>query len=225
MPDTARMDRRRMLPAWLWGSLSLLLACPSPDPIPEPSGTGGDDDMSEDPDPGPSGASCPPINFARSATPDHDPARLSAPAHLTGRTISLAGPDAIETRAPHTSAAQSTSRLSVELGPSAATTPSPQVHERWSEARRLEMSYCINAMPGDDAEVVDAYHRMIRAMASSTAEWERASGSNYIHAAQWDIPFEDPFASLAACGETLVGSERRQRGSCQGAKRAFTGRK
>ena len=106
-----------MFPYWFWGSLSLLPACPSLDPIPEPAGTGGDDDMSEDPAPGPGGASCPSLNIARSATPDDDPARLSTPAKLTGRTISWLGSDALETRTPRASVAKGRSHLANELGP------------------------------------------------------------------------------------------------------------
>jgi hypothetical protein len=80
--------------------------------------------------------------------------------------------------------------LPLTVGPRGigATTVGPHVHERWGESRKLELSYCINGMPGEDAENEAAYHKTIRALSSTMAEWERVSGANFVHVAEDDTP-------------------------------------
>jgi hypothetical protein len=43
-------------------------------------------------------------------------------------------------------------------------------------------------MPGEDAEMQDNYHKTIRALHSTMAEWERATGANIVHIVADRIP-------------------------------------
>lgn len=75
------------------------------------------------------------------------------------------------------------------------------MHERWGESRKLELSYCINFMPGEDAENEANYHKTIRALHSTMAEWERATGVNFVHIVADDTPDQDPHFIPAGNGD------------------------
>lgn len=154
--------------------LLALLGCPGDDGLGAAGGTGGDDEMPDDPTPGPNGPSCVPPRSG--AVPD-EPASRSQPGRRS-RTARLDG-GVGEVTAPHE--------------PLHATTFDPHVHERWDEARKLELAYCINRVSGDDAEREANYHKLIRSLASATAEWERVSDVNFIHLRHDDEPEETPY--------------------------------
>jgi hypothetical protein len=97
-----------------------------------------------------------------------------------------------------------------------ATTGGPHVHERWGESRKLELSYCISGMPGDDAENEAAYHKTIRALSSTMAEWERVSGVNFVHVAEDDTPVTDTYV-------IMQGTERIARADCVAGTKAYFG--
>jgi hypothetical protein len=94
--------------------------------------------------------------------------------------------------------------LPLTVGPRGigATTVGPHVHERWGESRKLELSYCINGMPGEDAENEAAYYKMMRALNTTMAEWERVSGANFVHVREDDTP--GVVAFVVPQGEDLI---------------------
>jgi len=104
---------------------------------------------------------------------------------LNGYSALATDPSPSEAGASPASAAAS---LAADRRPAGATTQDPHIHERWGESRKLELSYCINGMPGEDAENEAAYHKMIRALSSTMAEWERTTGTNFVHVAEDDTP-------------------------------------
>ena len=84
------------------------------------------------------------------------------------------------------------SSLAADGRPVGATTQGPHIHERWGESRKLELSYCINFMPGEDAEKTENYQKTIRALHSTMAEWERVTGANFVHIIADDTPDQSP---------------------------------
>lgn len=101
------------------------------------------------------------------------PAAIDRVVVLAGDAMAAEGVATPRTRQP------GASTLTAAPRPSGATTASPHVHERWGESRKLELSYCITAVYGDDAELEANYHTLIRSLADTTAEWERVTGANF----------------------------------------------
>jgi len=163
--------------------------------------------MPDGSDPGPGGPGCvegiatPPGLSAGDLTAASQPGTVA-------RTVVLRGDSTADTNAPAGPDGMPSSPPLVgrprRVG---ATTIGPHIHERWGESRKLELSYCISGMPGDDAENEDAYHKTIRALSSTMAEWERVSGANFVHVAEDDtpgveayvIPIGDDFIARADC--------------------------
>jgi hypothetical protein len=133
------------------------------------------------------------------------------------RVVEFSGDDAraAEGSATHADAPASSS-LTAPIRPLGATTAHPHVHERWGESRKLELSYCINGMPGEDAENEAAYHKMIRALHSTIAEWERVSGANFVHVREDDRPAATAF--VLPQGDILIS-----RADCAAGTRAYFG--
>lgn len=77
-----------------------------------------------------------------------------------------------------------------------ATTKGPHIHERWGESRKLELSYCITGLIGDDAELEADYHTLIRSFVDTTAEWERVTGANFVHVVT-QLAAEDPIMTVS----------------------------
>jgi hypothetical protein len=98
--------------------------------------------------------------------------------------------------------------LTGSSSPSRATTKDPHVHERWDEARKLELAYCINFVPGEDEEAAANHAKLVRSLVTTTAEWERASGANYIHLREDDEPTATPYVSVLSDGRTRVDAAR-----------------
>jgi hypothetical protein len=176
---------------WIVGMSS---ACPGDDG-PAGSGTGGDEDMPEDDSPGPHGPAC--GERVGGPVPGDSPDDLawaSQPGEVV-RVVTLRGEPALAgDEAPQQGSSPTPSALTATHGPVGATTQGPHVHERWGESRKLELSYCINDMPGEDAELEANYHKTIRALHSTMAEWERATGANFVHIVADDTPDEDFYA-------------------------------
>ena len=144
--------------------------------------------MPDGSDPGPGGPGCAePIGVPPGLTSNEGAAE--AQPGTVERVVELRGDDAIaaEPSAGYVEVPAASS-LTADGRPVGATTEAPHVHERWGESRKLELSYCINGMPGEDAENEAAYHKMIRALNSTMAEWERVSGANFVHVVEDDRP-------------------------------------
>jgi len=124
----------------------------------------------------------------RSRVIQDEPAGRSQPGRVSSRIRLDAGEEG-------ESVALRTARLTAPREPMRATTFDPHVHERWDEARKLKLAYCINFVSGDDAELEANYHKLIRSLVSTTAEWERVSDVNFIHLRQDDEPEETPYLS------------------------------
>lgn len=162
------------------------------------SGTGDDDMMPDDMMPGPGGPSCAaPRMLVPSSSLDD---MASRPQHDPATSIVRLRDEHLDP-APH-QRAPTTRPLTNESPTNNATTKGPHIHERWGEARKHELSYCINGMPGEDAELEFSYHKTIRTLAATTADWERATGANFIHVAADDTP--DQPAVLSLVGNNIV---------------------
>lgn len=177
-------------------------ACPG-DAL-EGSGTGGDEDMPEDEPPGPHGPSCGeqvgrPVP---GGSPD-DLAWASQPAEIE-RVVVLGGVPASRDGAQRQGSSPRPSTVTAARRPFGATTEGPHIHERWGEARKHELSYCINFMPGEDAEAEENYHKTTRALHSTMAEWERVTGANFVHIVADDTPYEDFDAVPSGDGYVVV---------------------
>lgn len=191
-----------------------MTACPGDD-APTGSGTGGDEDMPES-TPGPGGPGCGEAMGVQPGLSPNEPAAASQPGRVE-RIVEMRG-DADLARASDAAqaGASASSSLTDPSRPVGATTADPHIHERWGESRKLELSYCINGMPGEDAENVDAYHKMIRALHSTMAEWERVSGANFVHVREDDTPEVPPFV-------IEQGGIQRARADCVTATKAYFG--
>jgi hypothetical protein len=185
-------------------ALVLFAGCGGDDEVVS-SATGGDE-MPEDEMPGPRGPSC----GSRAAHPGS-----GAPDDVTGaaqpgtiaRVVALRGdrapPAAPMPEAPASGRAPSGALTRPTL-PTGATTGSPHVHERWGEPRKLELSYCITGLYGDDAELEAGHHMLTRALADVTAEWERATGANFVHVASDDAPAQPAIAVNEPSGAIVL---------------------
>lgn len=158
--------------------------------------------MPDGSNPGPGGPRCEQRIAVPPGLSSREPAAASQPGAVV-RVVEFLGDDALaEGPSQSDAAAPIPSSLATGPRPVGATTEAPHVHERWGESRKLELSYCINGMPGDDAENEAAYHKMIRALSATMAEWERASGVNFVHVPEDDQPDVDPFVIMQ--GDELV---------------------
>ncbi|MCX4242967.1 zinc metalloprotease [Paraliomyxa miuraensis] len=185
--------------------LAITPAC-GDDSGPAGSGTGGDE-MPDDQVPGPGGPSCPvQVVPPPGWSPDDLEARAQ-PGKIT-RVVTLRG----DTQAPNDPSSGHASHaepfaLTAPSRPFGATTQGPHIHERWGESRKLELSYCITAVPGEDAENEDNYHRMIRSLVDTTAEWERVTGANFVHVVADDTPTSQPHPTPGPGGFTILSPE------------------
>jgi hypothetical protein len=188
-----RLQQRRSLTLHI-GVLPFVLltsACPGDD-APAGSGTGGDDEMPDDPSPGPSGPGCAAHVGPPPGLSPNDPTAASQLATAAHVVTLRADPDP-SAGPPRTQADPlAPFPLTAAPRPTGATTQDPHIHERWGESRKHELSYCINNMPGEDAELEANYHKTIRALNSTMAEWERVTGSNFVHVIEDDTPEQDP---------------------------------
>ena len=114
--------------------------------------------MPNDQTPGPEGPNC---MTPRSGIVQDEPAGRSQPGRVSGRAR-LEGDADADLVSPRSAL------LAAPREPMRATTMDPHVHERWDEARKLELAYCINSVSGDDAELEANYHKLIRSLASAT---------------------------------------------------------
>jgi hypothetical protein len=148
--------------------------------------------MPEDDSPGPHGPACGErVGGPAPGSPD-DLAWASQPGEID-RVVTLRGaPVLVGDEASQQGASPKRSTLTAAHRPVGATTEGPHIHERWGESRKLELSYCINSIPGEDAELEENYHKTIRALHSTMAEWERATGANFVHIVADDTPNEGP---------------------------------
>jgi hypothetical protein len=155
--------------------------------------------MPDDPSPGPDGPNC---VTPRSGIVHDEPAGRSQPGTVS-RTVRLdEGSGDTSVVVPRTA------HVTAPPEPAGATTVDPHVHERWDEARKLELSYCINSVSGDDAEIEANYHKLIRSLVSTTAEWERVSGVNFVHLRQDDEPGETPYVTVLGGQQVHVDAAR-----------------
>jgi hypothetical protein len=192
--------------AWVTGMSSACPGCPGDDP--ESSGTGGDEDMPDDDSPGPHGPACGERvgGPAPGGLPD-DLAWAWQPGEIV-RVVELRGdPALVADPSPRQAGSPPPSSLRADRRPVGATTQGPQIHERWGESRKLELSYCINFMPGEDAEREANYHKTIRALHSTMAEWERATGANFVHVEVDDTPYQDPAFVPVGNGDFIVRAD------------------
>jgi hypothetical protein len=166
------------------------------------SGTGGDE-MPDD-HPGPGGPGCAAQIGRPSDGPSEEGVAQAQPAIVTG-LVAFRG-DSTGSEEPLASSAVALS-LTAAGHPTGATTKSPHIHERWSESRKLELSYCITAVPGDDAEKEDNYHKVIRSLVDTTAEWERVTGANFVHVATDDTPHNLAYPTPTPDGDSALNAE------------------
>ena len=143
--------------------------------------------------PGPGGPGCAvPIGGAAPWDPAEDLVAVSQPAVIDRVVAMEERPDTLAREGTTTRAGAPLPPLPSSLAagrrPIGATTAGPHVHERWGESRKLELSYCINGMPGEDAVLEANYHKTIRALHSTMAEWERVTGANFVHVVADDTP-------------------------------------
>ncbi|MCX4241866.1 hypothetical protein [Paraliomyxa miuraensis] len=196
------------------GIMVLASACPGDD-VPTGSGTGGDEDMPDGLDPGPGGPGCVEAIGMPPGFSPHEPVAASQPGTVE-HVVHMHG-DAVEAESSSSQAGgPSPSSLTAAGRAVGATTQDPHIHERWGESRKIELSYCINGMPGEDAENEVAYHKMIRALHSTMAEWERVSGANFVHVREDDRPDADPFI-------VQQGGVQIARADCQAGTNAYFG--
>ncbi|MCX4244007.1 zinc metalloprotease [Paraliomyxa miuraensis] len=177
--------------SWVVGMASACPGCPGDDD-PAGSGTGGDEDMPDD-DPGPHGPAC--GERAGGLVPEGSPDDLawaSQPGEVERVVVLRGEPMLAEDEPPPQSSSRAPATLTGDDRPVGATTQGPHIHERWGESRKLELSYCINFMPGEDAEREANYHKTIRALHSTMAEWERVTGANFVHIVADDTPHQGP---------------------------------
>jgi hypothetical protein len=175
---------------WAVGSTS---ACPGDDGPDGSGGTGGDEDMPDDDSPGPHGPAC--GERVGQPAPEDSPDDLawaSQPGEVDRVVVLRGNPAPGGNEAPQQGSTPTPSTLAADHRPVGATTQGPHVYERWGESRKLELSYCINSIPGEDAELEANYHKTIRALHSTMAEWERVTGANFVHIVADDTPDEDP---------------------------------
>ncbi len=174
-----------VLQGGMGGILLLAAACPGNDDV-AASGTGGDDEM-PDANPGPHGPSC---GERIGRPPVAAPGDLEAvsQAAVVERVVVMSDDEELDDDQPP----NSTPGATPEPPTFRATTKGPHIHERWGESRKLELSYCINGMPGLDAENEESYHKTIRVLNSTMAEWERVTGANFIHITADDTPDVQP---------------------------------
>jgi hypothetical protein len=210
-----RLDRAGVVLLGLVGVPWMVSGCPGDD-APTGTGTGGDEDMPDGSDPGPGGPGCVDrIGVAPGFSP-HEPVAAAQPGTVA-RVVEMIGHDDVdEEPIPIAAGASAPSSLVAEGRAVGATTKGPHIHERWGESRKLELSYCINGMPGDDAENEASYHKMIRALNSTMAEWERVSGANFVHVAADDRPEVQPFV-------TQEGDDLLARADCAAGTNAYFG--
>jgi hypothetical protein len=203
------------------GLASMSLACPGcpGNDDPEASGgTGGDEDMPDDDSPGPHGPACGERVGGPAPEGSHDDlAWTSQPFDLV-RVVTLKGdPTLAKTDAPQQASSPTPSTLTAAHRSVGATTQDPHIHERWSESRKLELSYCVGFMPGEDAEVEANYHKTIRALNSTMAEWERVTGANFVHIVADDTPTETPPLVPTENGDSIA------RAKCATGTKAYFG--
>jgi hypothetical protein len=142
----------------------------------------------------------------------HEPAAASQPGTVA-RVVEMGGDDRLDEGPSQSQAGgEAPSAVTTQGRPAGATTQDPHIHERSGESRKLELSCCINGMPGDDAENEASYHKMIRALHSTMAEWERVSGANFVHVAEDDRPEAETFVipqggDLIARADCAAGTE------------------
>jgi len=174
------------------GLLLFVAGCPGDD-VPTGSGTGGDEDMPDGSNPGPGGPGC--VERIGGGPPGvlSEEAAASQPGTVERVVVMHGGIEPEEVPAAvRAGGASVPSSLTADGAGVGATTANPHVHERWGESRKLELSYCINFMPGVDAELDANYEMTIRALNATMAEWERVTGANFIHIAEDDTPDEPP---------------------------------
>jgi hypothetical protein len=193
-------------------------ACPGDDDV-AGSGTGGDDEMPDDPDPGPNGPGCAEQIGQPPGFSPNEPTAASQPGTVT-RVVELEGDEALGADDSSGLAGPWTSTSLAEGRSFRATTGAPHIHERWGESRKLELSYCINGMPGDGVVNEESYHKVIRSLNSTMAEWERVSGANFVHIIEDDTPREDPHLTVipGKLGNTYVA-----RADCARGTKAYFG--
>ena len=75
-----------------------------------------------------------------------------------------------------------------------ATTEGPRIHERWDEARKLALSFCVGFVPGDDETRPGNYDKLVRLLAVAVGEWERAADANFVHLRE-DDEITDPWVN------------------------------
>jgi hypothetical protein len=193
----------------------MLVACSGGDE-PTGSGTGGDEEMPDGSDPGPGGPGCEERIAVPSGMAAEDLTAASQPAVVARVVVLRDDPKLAEDPV----ASQAGSPVSLPLAARSqgvgATTGGPHVHERWGESRKLELSYCITGMPGEDAEIEAAYHKTIRALSSTMAEWERVSGVNFVHVAEDDTPGTDTYVMMQ-------GNDYIARADCVAGTKAYFG--
>ncbi|MCX4241838.1 hypothetical protein [Paraliomyxa miuraensis] len=183
--------------------LAIAPAC-GDDSGPAGSGTGGDE-MPEDQDPGPGGPSCvPQVAPPPGWSPDDLEARAQ-PGTIT-RVVTLRGDTPLPTEEPSSGHAAHAEpfALTAPRRPFGATTQGPHIHERWGESRKLELSYCITRLLGEDAELEARYHVVTRSLVDTTTEWERVTGANFVHIVADDTPGASPHVSPGPPGVSIL---------------------
>lgn len=149
--------------------------------------------MPDDDPPGPNGPACGERSGRPAPRGAHDDLAWASQRGEIERVVTLQGDLALAVEdAPRQGASPAPSTLTAAPRPVGATTRGPHIHERWGESRKLELSYCVGFMPGEDAERQANYHKTIRALHSTMAEWERVTGANFVHIVADDTPDEDP---------------------------------
>jgi len=179
-------------------------------------GTGGDDQMPDDPNPGPNGPAC----GKRMGRPP-GPGDLEGfhPAEVE-RVVTFRGESGFAESRTRGGSGHGPTSVAAPRRPVGASTGGPHVHERWGESRKLELSYCINVMPGDNAENEEIYFKTIRSLNATTAEWERVTGANFVHVREDDTPAEDPHVTII---RTDFGEDRIARADCAAGTNAYFG--
>ncbi len=134
--------------------------------------TTGGDGMPADPEAGPSGEGC--------ATPDHpvgaEDIALPGPSVPMGRVVLVDGDDRRPGMAGRWRVPQAVPNPFLP-----ATTEGPRIHERWDEARKLALAFCVGFVPGDEEARPENYAKFVRLLAVAMGEWERAADANFVH--------------------------------------------
>jgi hypothetical protein len=166
--------------------------------------------MPEDEMPGPGGPSCAPRVGGPGERSLDDYTARAQPGTIAGvatfRTDS-APETSGEPAVGHAGGSSGSFPLVATGRPSGATTQSPHIHERWGESRKLELSYCITGLYGDDAEVEANHHKLIRSLVDTTAEWERITGANFVHLAMDDAPEQQAHAVPGPANTTILRAD------------------